>query len=71
MQVESDVAGAVWRLKVAAGDAVEAGATLAVLECMKMEIPVLATRAGRVAQILVEEGQMIEEGEPLFTLDPS
>lgn len=37
---------------------------------MKMEIPVEAEQAGRVAAIVVEEGQAVSEGEPLLVLEP-
>ena len=46
------------------------GDTLIVLEAMKMEIPVMAPRAGTVKTVLVEERQQVAEGQPLvdFTI---
>lgn len=55
---------------VAVGDAVEDGQTLALLEAMKMLIPVEADRAGRIAAILVEDAALIETGTPLFVIEP-
>jgi biotin carboxyl carrier protein len=51
------------------GATVEAGDELLVLESMKMEIPVEAPCGGRVSQLLVEEGQAVEEGDVLVVLD--
>jgi len=42
---------------------------LLILESMKMEIPVEAPRAGRVAELRVAEGDSIEEGAVLVVLD--
>jgi biotin carboxyl carrier protein len=53
----------VWKVLVAAGDQVEDGDTLVILESMKMEIPVLAEGAGKVGQLLVSEGQVVQEGD--------
>ena len=41
-RVRSEIAANVWKVTVEVGQAVEAGATLAILESMKMEIPVEA-----------------------------
>ena len=49
--------------KVAAGD------PILILESMKMEIPVEAPRAGVVREIRVAEGQTVQEGEVVATLD--
>jgi len=70
MIIKSDIAGSVWKIEVAPGQAVEEGAVLMILESMKMEIPVEAPCAGRVAEILVSEGQTIIEGQPLAALNP-
>ena len=40
-----------------------------ILESMKMEMPVEAEDDGTVAQILVEEGQSVQEGDPLVVLE--
>jgi biotin carboxyl carrier protein len=66
--VLSELNAVVWKIEVAVGDRVQDGATLIVLESMKMEIPVTAPRAGIVTAILVEEKQTVEEGQTLATL---
>ena len=64
------IVASVWKFEVAVGDTVEAGAILAVLESMKMEIPVLATVSGVVESIPVEPGQIVQEGDPVVVLAP-
>jgi biotin carboxyl carrier protein len=68
-RVLSELNAMVWKIEVAAGQRVNAGDTLIVLEAMKMEIPVTAPRAGVVTAILVAEKQMVAEGEALAVLD--
>ena len=53
---------------VAIGDVVEAGRTLCVIEAMKLASEVHADRAGTVTAALVEEGQPVEYGQPLFVI---
>ena len=67
-QVRSEVAGNVWKLEVAVGDAVAAGQPLLIVESMKMEIPVEAPRAGTVAEIRVREGDTVAEGAVVAVL---
>lgn len=64
----ADIVAHVWRLDVTAGDDVDAGQTVAVLESMKMEIPVLAPCRGTVAEVLVSVGQIVQEGDPIVTV---
>ncbi len=55
---------------VAVGDEVEAGAPVMVLESMKMETAVRAPFAGRVKQLLVATGSLVESMAPLVRLEP-
>ena len=66
--VRSELNAVVWKIEAAAGQTVNAGDTLIVLEAMKMEIPVAAPRAGTVKTILVTEKDEIAEGQPLAIL---
>jgi acetyl-CoA carboxylase biotin carboxyl carrier protein len=68
-EVEAHITGTVWKVEVEVGDQVEEGDTVAILESMKMEMPVEAEDPGVVKQILVEEGQSVSEGEPLVVLE--
>ena len=66
--VEAHITGTVWKIEVKIGDAVAEGDTVAILESMKMEMPVEAEDEGTVKEILVEEGQAVQEGDPLVVL---
>ncbi|MBV1797324.1 biotin/lipoyl-binding carrier protein [Siccirubricoccus sp. G192] len=69
IKVVTEIAASVWKIEVAAGAAVEEGDTILLLESMKMEIPVTAPRAGRVASLLVEEGEQVAEGQTVAMLE--
>ena len=53
---------------VKVGDTVAAGQTLMIIEAMKTMNPIPAPRAGRIVEILVEDGQPVEFGEPLAVI---
>jgi len=58
-------------VEVRPGQVVEAGATLAVVEAMKMEMPVVAPRAGTVTELLVAVGDSVTTGQRIATItDP-
>ncbi|MFG1807107.1 urea carboxylase [Streptomyces sp. NPDC049040] len=69
--VEAEFAAGVWRLAVRPGDAVAAGQHLLTLEAMKMESPVAAPMAGRVASVHVTPGDQVSPGTVLLTLAPT
>jgi len=54
---------------VSAGEQVDAGATVVVLESMKMETAVRAPQAGKVREVLVEVNSQVDAGAPLLRLD--
>ncbi|WP_231640203.1 biotin/lipoyl-containing protein [Micromonospora sp. NRRL B-16802] len=56
---------------VAVGDLVRPGQPVAIVEAMKLMNEVTADRAGRVAAILVQDGQPVEYDQPLVELDPA
>ncbi len=53
------------------GNHVKPGDKMAVVECMKIPNEVVSFAVGFVSKILVEDGQAVEYGQPLFTLTPS
>jgi acetyl-CoA carboxylase biotin carboxyl carrier protein len=55
-------------LFVKVGDTVEAGQTLMIIEAMKTMNPIPAPKAGEIVEILVEDGQPVEFGEPLAVI---
>jgi acetyl-CoA carboxylase biotin carboxyl carrier protein len=56
---------------VQVGDFVEAGQTVCIVEAMKLMNEIEADISGEVARVLIENGQPVEYGEPLFALRPA
>ncbi len=53
------------------GDVVKPGQILCIIEAMKLMNEIEAKFGGRIAKILVENGQPVEFGQPLFLIDPA
>ncbi|WP_156289718.1 acetyl-CoA carboxylase biotin carboxyl carrier protein subunit [Oceanobacillus salinisoli] len=68
-KVEAGMAGNVWKVLVKEGDKVSAGQDLAILESMKMEIPVTANNNGNVTKVLVKEGDFVNDNDAIVELD--
>jgi acetyl-CoA carboxylase biotin carboxyl carrier protein len=68
-EIVSDLVANVIKIMVATGDKVDAGDTIALLESMKMEIPVLAEEPGTVSEINVAEGDVVQEGDVLAVVE--
>ena len=66
--VPAPLAGNIWKVQVAAGQAVQEGDVLVILEAMKMETEVRAARAGTVTSIEVKEGDAVQVGDSLVSL---
>jgi len=67
--IEAHITGTVWKIEVGVGDEVAEGDTVAILESMKMEMPVEAEDEGTVKEIVVSEGQAVSEGDRLIVLE--
>jgi biotin carboxyl carrier protein len=61
--------GKVVRLLVHLGDEIEARQGVIVIEAMKMENELTAPRAGRVSEIVVEEGASVQAGKVLVVIE--
>ena len=68
IKVTSELNGMVQKLEAVPGAKGNEGDTLIVLNCMKMEISVLAPKSGTLKAILVEEGAVVAEGQTLATI---
>jgi acetyl-CoA carboxylase biotin carboxyl carrier protein len=68
-EIKSEITGSVWKILKKPGDTVGSEDALMILESMKMEIPVLAEMDGSVAEIRVNEGDSVSEGQVLAVLD--
>jgi biotin carboxyl carrier protein len=60
--------GKILRVLVAPGDQVETGATLLLMEAMKMEHAIKASHAGKVAEVRVAAGDQVDGGQLLVVL---
>jgi biotin carboxyl carrier protein len=63
MKIATEVAGKVWKIEAQPGAQLAADEVILVMESMKMEIPVVAPRAGKLAEICVKEGDALNEGD--------
>lgn len=69
-EVSAPMPGIVKLIRVSPGDAVEKGQALAVMEAMKMELTLSASRAGVIESVLVGEGEQVTAGAVLVMLQP-
>ena len=67
--IEAAMPGVVVDVRVAVGDVVEDGATLVVLEAMKMQNPITAEGSGKVVKIFVKPRDVVAAGAALVELD--
>lgn len=68
-QILASMAGNVWKVLVAEGDEVKAGQDVAILESMKMEIPIAAEDDGTVKKVLIQEGDFVNDADVLVELE--
>ena len=68
-EIHAEMASSVWKVLVQPGAQVAAGDTLVILDSMKMEIPVLTERGGTVQELHVVEGEVLQEGDLIATVD--
>jgi acetyl-CoA carboxylase biotin carboxyl carrier protein len=67
--VIAELAANVWKIVAQPGDKIGPDDTLVILESMKMEIPVLAEVSGTITSFGVAEGDVINEGTVIATVD--
>ena len=68
-EVLAEMVANVWKVLVSPGDAIDEGDTICILESMKMEIPVEATAAGKIASVNVSEGGVVQEGDVIAVIE--
>jgi biotin carboxyl carrier protein len=66
--IEAPMPGVIRDMSVKEGDEVKRGATLIVMEAMKMEMRLVAPRDGRVSRLNCAVGQVVEKGRVLVAL---
>ena len=67
--LRAPLTGVVFQIITRPGDRVSAGDAVLILESMKMEIPIEASRAAVIQAIQVVEGQTVQEGEVVAVLE--
>lgn len=70
-EIRAPLPGIVSDVKVSAGDEVKSGATLLVIDAMKMENPIKAPRDVRIKGVQVSKGQEVSHGALLISFEPS
>lgn len=68
-EVVAEVAGKVWKVEARPGAQLAADDPILILESMKMEIPVTAPCAGKLAELRVKEGDMLGEGDIVAVIE--
>lgn len=68
-EIRAEMVANVWKVVVEVGDDLEEGDTVAILESMKMEIPVITEDGGVVSKIAVNEGDVVQEGDLIAVVD--
>ena len=63
--LEAPLQGNMWKVVVKAGDKVEEGQLLCIIEAMKMENEITAHKAGTIAELPITEGAAIGAGDPI------
>lgn len=67
--VPAPLAGNIFKVKVAVGQHINAGDVIMIMEAMKMETEVRATRGGIVERVVTKEGEAVQVGDPLVILN--
>jgi len=67
--LNASMTGNIWKIFVEAGQSVKKGETVAIIEAMKMELPVYADDDGIVKAIICRAGQTVHSGEPLVYME--
>jgi acetyl-CoA carboxylase biotin carboxyl carrier protein len=68
-EVRAEITANVWQVHVEPGATVAEGDTLAILESMKMEIPVEAPTAGTVTTVHVSPNDQVQEGDLIAVIE--
>jgi len=69
VDVKTEITGIIQMIIHSVGDSVDEDEPVIMLESMKMEIPIAAPESGTVAQILVEQGDIVTEGSVVARIE--
>jgi acetyl-CoA carboxylase biotin carboxyl carrier protein len=68
-EVKAELVGNLWKIVTEVGQQVAEDDTIMILESMKMEIPILAPNGGTIKEILVKEGDVVQEGQTVAIIE--
>ena len=66
--LNAPLAGNIFKIKVKAGQVVNEGDVVIIMEAMKMETEIRATHTGTIAEVLVSEGDAVTTGDAMIAL---
>ena len=69
MKIKTEIQAVIWKINVEVGQKVDIGDTIVILESMKMEIPIESEFSGIVKEILINEGDQVNEDQELVILE--
>ncbi len=69
MKIKTEIQAVIWKINVEVGQKVDIGDTVVILESMKMEIPIESELRGIVKEILINEGDQVNEDQELIILE--
>ena len=68
-EVRAEITANVWQVHVEVGQEISEGDTIAILESMKMEIPVESPASGRVSELHVAPEAQVQEGDLIAVIE--
>lgn len=68
-EIRAEMVANVWKVVAKKGDAITDADPIVILESMKMEIPVHSEDGGTVAEVSVNEGDVVQEGDLIATVE--
>tara|TARA_B000000609_G_C23820322_1_gene162625 strand:- start:176 stop:385 length:210 start_codon:yes stop_codon:yes gene_type:complete len=69
MKIKTEIQAVIWKINVQIGQKVDIDDVLVILESMKMEIPIESKYSGIVKEILVKEGDSVNENQEIIILE--
>jgi biotin carboxyl carrier protein len=69
MKIKTEIQAVIWKINVEIGQKVDIDDVVVILESMKMEIPIESKYSGVVKEILIKEGDNVNEDQEIIILE--
>ena len=69
MKIKTEIQAVIWKINVEVGQKISIDDVVVILESMKMEIPLESKYNGVVKQILIKEGESVNEDQEIIILE--